>query len=53
MNKSFGELLQMLRKEKGWTQQQLADLLSVTNKTVSKWERNEAYPETSTLLEIS
>ena len=43
----------MLRKEKGWTQQQLADLLSVTNKTVSKWERNEAYPETSTLLEIS
>lgn len=53
MEKSFGELLQMLRKEKGWTQQQLADLLSVTNKTVSKWERNEAYPETSTLLEIS
>lgn len=53
MDKSFGELLQMLRKEKGWTQQQLADLLSVTNKTVSKWERNEAYPETATLLEIS
>ncbi len=53
MEKTFGELLQMLRKEKGWTQQQLADLLNVTNKTVSKWERNEAYPETSTLLEIS
>ena len=53
MENKFGDLLQTLRKEKGWTQQQLADLLHVTNKTVSKWERNEAYPETSTLIELS
>lgn len=53
MEKRFGDLLQELRKEKGWTQQQLADLLNVTNKSVSKWERNEGYPETGTLLEIS
>ncbi|MBR5289732.1 MAG: helix-turn-helix transcriptional regulator [Erysipelotrichaceae bacterium] len=53
MENKFGELLQTLRKEKGWTQQQLADLLHVTNKTVSKWERNEAYPETATLIELS
>ena len=53
VEKRFGDLLQELRKEKGWTQQQLADLLNVTNKSVSKWERNEGYPETGTLLEIS
>ena len=53
MNKGFGELLQQLRKEKGWTQQQLAEFLSVSNKTVSKWERNESYPEITTLIEIS
>ena len=53
MEKRFGDLLQELRKEKGWTQQQLADVLNVTNKTVSKWERNETYPETATLIEIS
>ena len=53
MEKTFGELLLKLRKEKGWTQQRLADLLNVTNKTVSKWERNEAYPETATLIELS
>lgn len=53
MEIQFGDLLQKLRKEKGWTQQQLAELLNVTNKTVSKWERNETYPETATLIEIS
>ena len=37
MNKNFGDYLYALRTEKGWTQQHLADLLGVTNKTVSKW----------------
>lgn len=49
----FGDFLYTLRKEKGMTQAQLADLLGVTNKAVSKWETGEAMPETSLLLPLS
>ncbi|MDE7348345.1 MAG: helix-turn-helix domain-containing protein, partial [Clostridia bacterium] len=49
----FGDFLYALRKEKGMTQAQLADLLGVTNKAVSKWETGEAMPETSLLLPLS
>lgn len=42
-----------LRKEKGMTQAQLAGLLGVTNKAVSKWETGEAMPETNQLLPLS
>lgn len=50
---NFGEFLYSLRKEKAMTQAQLADLLGVTNKAVSKWETGEAMPETSLLLPLS
>ena len=49
----FSEFLYALRKEKGMTQAQLAELLGVTNKAVSKWETGEAMPETSLLLPLS
>ena len=49
----FGEFLYNLRKEKGITQAELAQMLGVTNKAVSKWETGEAMPETSQLLPIS
>ena len=42
---SMGKLIQTLRKEKGLTQKQLADMLNITDKAVSKWERNVAYPD--------
>ena len=50
---NFGDFLYSLRKEKGMTQAQLAELLGVTNKAVSKWETGEAMPETSLLLPLS
>lgn len=50
---SFGDFLYELRKEKGLTQAELAQILGVTNKAVSKWETGEAMPETSLLLPIS
>ncbi|SCJ57575.1 transcriptional regulator%2C y4mF family [uncultured Clostridium sp.] len=34
----IGRLIAHLRKEKGLTQQDIADALGITNKTVSKWE---------------
>ena len=38
-NRSMGEIISTLRTEKGMTQKQLADMLNITDKAVSKWER--------------
>lgn len=38
-NKSMGEIIAALRREKGMTQKELADMLNITDKAVSKWER--------------
>ncbi len=35
----FGLFLAQLRKEKGWTQKELAERLFLSDKAVSKWER--------------
>jgi len=42
---TIGSFLAQLRKANGMTQQELADILNVSNKTVSKWERDESYPD--------
>lgn len=36
--KKIGVFISTLRKEQGMTQQQLADAIGVSNKTISKWE---------------
>lgn len=40
----IGEKIKKLRKAKGWTQDQLAELISVTRNMVGYWERNEHEP---------
>lgn len=40
------------RKEKGMTQKQLAELLGVTDRAVSKWERGKSFPDVSLLLPL-
>lgn len=50
---AFGNFLYALRKEKGMTQQELAEKLNITNKAVSKWETGEAFPETSQLVPLA
>ena len=49
----FGNNLYTLRKNKGMTQQEIADKLGVTNKAVSKWETGEAFPETAQLVPLA
>ena len=43
--KTIGSFIAALRKSHGMTQQELADRLSVSNKTISKWECGESFPE--------
>ena len=50
---SFANNLKLLRKEKGITQEQLADMLEVSRQAVSKWESDNGYPETDKLLIIA
>jgi transcriptional regulator with XRE-family HTH domain len=46
MAHSVGQVIATLRKEKGWTQVELAEKLGVTDKAVSKWETDGGIPDT-------
>lgn len=50
---TFSEKLALLRKQKGLSQEQLAEQLNVSRQSISKWESQQALPETSKLLQIS
>ena len=52
-NKSMGEIISTIRKEKGMTQKELADMLNITDKAVSKWERDIACPDTQTIPKLA
>lgn len=43
--KTLGSFLSALRRAQGLTQQEVADRLAVSNKAVSRWERDEAMPD--------
>lgn len=47
-----GRLIAGERKRKGFTQRQLADVLGISDKTVSKWERGNGFPDVSLLLPL-
>ena len=48
-----GNFIYRLRRERGMTQKQLAERLSISDKTVSKWERGLGCPDVSLLGEVS
>ena len=45
----FGSFIASVRKEKGMTQAELAQKLSVTDKAVSRWERGQGFPDIHSL----
>lgn len=49
----IGTFLQELRKEKGLTQEQLAEQLGVARRTVSRWETGANMPDLDILVELS
>lgn len=46
---SIGQFIAVLRKANGMTQQEVADRLNVSNKAVSRWERDECAPDLSVI----
>ena len=51
--KKTGNFLKDLRKEKGLTQEQLAEQFNISSRTVSRWETGNNMPNLSILIEIA
>ena len=49
----IGENIRALRKARGFTQEQLADMLGISFQAVSKWENNASMPDISLLPAIA
>lgn len=47
-----GKFIAEERKRKGYTQKQLSEKLGISDKTISKWERGNGFPEVSLLLPL-
>ena len=52
-NEKVGKLIYQLRKENGLTQKQLADLMYISDRTISKWECAQGCPDISLLGHLS
>ena len=49
----FSQKLQQLRKQKGITQEQLADAIFVSRTAVAKWEQGKGYPNIDSLKDLA
>lgn len=50
---TLGMMISSLRKAKGMTQLELAEKMGVTDKAVSKWERDLSYPDINTIPKLA
>lgn len=50
---TFGAMISSLRKSSGMTQLELADKMGVTDKAVSKWERDLSYPDINSIPKLA
>ena len=48
-----GKLISELRREKGFTQKQVAESLGICAKTISKWETGHGFPDVSLITKLS
>lgn len=51
--KECGEFIADLRKAKNLTQKQLADVLNVSDKAISRWETGKGFPDVNSLVSLS
>ncbi len=52
-NEKFAKFILELRKEKGFTQKQLAEQIGISDKAVSKWERGLSLPDIALLIPLA
>ena len=50
---TLGERIQALRRERGMSQEGLAEVLGISRQAVSKWEKGLSYPDTGNLLALA
>ena len=50
---TFGSMIATLRKEQGMTQFELAEKMGVTDKAVSKWERDLSFPDVNSIPKLA
>lgn len=50
---TFGMVVSSLRKERGMTQSELAEKMGVTDKAVSKWERDLSFPDINSIPKLA
>lgn len=53
INNNIGQIISKYRNEKNLTQAQLAEIIHVSNKTISKWERGTSRPDLEILRDIA
>lgn len=50
---SIGQIIKRLRKERNYTQEELAELLNISSQSVSKWENESSMPDISQIVPIA
>lgn len=50
---TLSEKILMLRKQRGWSQEELAERLGVSRQSVSKWESGNSLPDLNRILDLS
>jgi transcriptional regulator with XRE-family HTH domain len=53
MKDTFGKRLASLRKQKRWTQEEVAEKLKVSGQAVSKWENDASFPDLDMVVAIA
>ena len=53
MKETFGQRLARLRREKGLTQEEIAEKIGISPQAVSKWENDVSSPDISIIISLS